>query len=167
MSTGNAPASTSSADHNDLVISRLLKAPRAALWKAWTDPSLLVLWWCPKPWVTELRGFDLRPGGAFYSFMSGPDGGTSDNPGCFLEIVQQSRIAFSTAVTAGWRPAHAPWLPITAIFTMADEAGGTRYVATCLHADKDTRDRHEQMGFYEDWNVCIDQLDALAQGLSV
>ena len=48
----------------DLVISRLVRAPRAAVWRAWTDPALLVQWWCPRPWTTELRGFELRPGGA-------------------------------------------------------------------------------------------------------
>ena len=72
------------AESNDLVISRLVRAPRAAVWRAWTDPVLLKEWWCPKPWATEVRAFDLRPGGDFHTFMSGPDGGTSDNPGCFL-----------------------------------------------------------------------------------
>ena len=63
-------------DPNDLVISRLLRAPRSALWRAWTEPELLKQWWCPKPWTTEVRAFDLRPGGAFHTFMQGPDGGT-------------------------------------------------------------------------------------------
>ena len=56
-------------DSQDLVISRLVRAPRAKLWKAWTDPHLLKEWWCPKPWTTEVRAFELRPGGAFYTFM--------------------------------------------------------------------------------------------------
>ena len=77
----------------DLEISRLLRAPRALVWKAWTDPAHLKEWWCPKPWTTEVRAFDLRPGGAFYTFMRGPDGGTSDNPGVFLEIVMPGEFA--------------------------------------------------------------------------
>lgn len=44
-------------DSNDLVISRFLRAPRAALWKAWADPNHLKEWWCPKPWTTEVRAF--------------------------------------------------------------------------------------------------------------
>lgn len=147
-------------DH-DLVISRLLKAPRAALWRAWTEPERLKAWWCPRPWVTEVRAFDLRPGGAFHTFMSGPDGGTSDNPGCFLEIVPGERIVFTTLLLADWRPAT-PWLPMTAAIAFADEAGGTRYTATVMHPDAATRDRHAQMGFHEGWNLCIDQLEAFA-----
>jgi uncharacterized protein YndB with AHSA1/START domain len=147
-------------DH-DLVISRLLKAPRAALWRAWTEPDRLKEWWCPKPWVTEVRAFDLRPGGAFHTFMSGPDGGSSDNPGCFLEIVPGERIAWTSILLGGWRPAT-PWLPMSAVFSFADEAGGTRYTATAMHPDAATRDRHAQMGFHAGWNLCIDQLDAFA-----
>lgn len=147
-------------DH-DLVISRLLKAPRASLWRAWTEPDRLKEWWCPKPWVTEVRAFDLRPGGAFHTFMSGPDGGSSDNPGCFLEIVRGERIVFTLMLLADWRPAT-PWLPMTAVISFADEAGGTRYTATVMHPDAATRDRHAQMGFHEGWNLCIDQLDTFA-----
>ena len=79
----------------DLSISRLLRARRDAIWRCWTEPELLREWWCPSPWTTEVRAFDLRPGGAFHTFMRGPDGGTSDNPGCFLEIVPGRRIVFT------------------------------------------------------------------------
>jgi uncharacterized protein YndB with AHSA1/START domain len=151
-------------ESTDLIISRLVRAPRAKLWQAWADPKLLKEWWCPRPWTTEVREFDLRPGGAFYTFMRGPDGGTSDNPGAFLEIVPQARIVFTSMLTGGWRP-NTPWLPFTAIITMADEASGTRYVATVMHPDPATRDKHEKMGFHEGWGTCITQLDELAQQL--
>ena len=97
-----------------------------------SDPALLKKWWCPKPWTTDVRAFDMRPGGAFHTFMQGPDGGTSDNPGSFLEVVPQQRIVFSSLLLAGWRPAT-PWMAFTAIITMADEGEGTRYVATVMH----------------------------------
>ena len=148
-------------ESTDLVISRLVRAPRAKLWQAWADPKLLMEWWCPRPWTTEVREFDLRPGGDFYTFMRGPDGGTSDNPGAFLEVVPQARIVFTSMLTGGWRP-NTPWMPFTAIITMADEASGTRYVATVMHPDPATRDKHDQMGFYEGWGACITQLEELA-----
>jgi uncharacterized protein YndB with AHSA1/START domain len=91
--------------------------------------------------------------------MRGPDGGTSDNPGCFVDIVPQARIVFTSMLLAGWRPAT-PWMAFTAVISLADEAGGTRYIATVMHPDKATRDHHEQMGFFEGWNTCIDQLEA-------
>ncbi len=151
-------------DSQDLIISRLVLAPRALLWKAWTDPMLLMEWWCPRPWTTEVRAFDLRPGGAFHTFMQGPDGGTSDNPGSFLEVVPQQRIVFSSLMTADWRPAT-PWMAFTAIITMADEGADTRYVATVMHPDAATQQRHEALGFFDGWNTCITQLEAFAQQL--
>ncbi|RKU00554.1 polyketide cyclase [Burkholderia sp. Nafp2/4-1b] len=149
---------------HDLVITRMLRAPRHALWRAWTDPDLLKEWWCPKPWTTEVRAFDLRPGGAFHTFMRGPDGGTSDNPGCFLEIVPEARIAFTSMLTGGWRP-QVPWLDFTAIITMTDDTAGCRYEARVMHPDAATRERHEALGFFEGWNTCITQLDEFAAAL--
>ncbi len=146
---------------HDLVISRRLRVPRVALWAAWADPRHLADWWCPKPWTTEVLAHDLRAGGAFHTLMRGPDGDTSDNPGSFLEVVPPARIVFSSLLTAGWRPAT-PWLAFTAVISMADEGDGTRYVATVMHPDKPTRDRHEELGFFAGWNLCIDQLEAYA-----
>ncbi|MEO8153994.1 MAG: SRPBCC family protein [Rhizobacter sp.] len=151
-------------DQNDLIISRIVRAPRAMLWRAWTEPELLKEWWCPKPWTTEVRAFDLRPGGAFHTFMQGPDGGSSDNPGSFLEVIPQAGLVFTSCLTAGWRPAT-PWMAFTAIISMADEADGTRYVARVMHPDKVTRDRHEELGFFDGWGTCVTQLEALAQQL--
>ncbi|WP_261521910.1 SRPBCC family protein [Burkholderia multivorans] len=150
-----------SADSRDLTITRALRAPRAALWRAWSEPDLLKVWWCPKPWTTDVLAFDLKPGGAFHTLMKGPDGGISDNPGCFLEIVPQSRLAFTSMLTAGWRP-NTPWMGITAIITMTDEGEGTRYVAHAMHPDDASREQHEKLGFFDGWNTVITQLDELA-----
>ncbi|PCE21875.1 polyketide cyclase [Paraburkholderia acidicola] len=155
------------ADHaetSDLVISRVLRAPRTALWRAWTEPDLLKEWWCPRPWTTEVLAFDLRSGGAFHTYMRGPDGGTSDNPGCFLEIVPQARLVFTSMLTAQWRP-NTPWLGFTGIITMADEGEGSRYEARVMHPDNATRERHEALGFFDGWNTCITQLDDFASTL--
>jgi uncharacterized protein YndB with AHSA1/START domain len=111
-----------------------------------------------------VRAFDFRPGGDFYTFMRGPDGGTSDNPGCFLEVVLHERIVWTSMLTGGWRPAT-PWLPMTAIFTLADEGKGTRYTALCLHKDPEDSQKHEKMGFFDGWGTCITQLETFAQRL--
>ena len=149
----------------DLEISRVLRVPRALVWQAWSDPAHLKEWWCPKPWTTEVRAFDLTPGGAFHTFMRGPDGGTSDNPGAFLEVVPQSRLVWTSALLEHWRPAADPWMPMTAYINLSDEGEHTRYVATVLHKDKATRDQHEAMGFFDGWGTCITQLEEFAASL--
>ena len=149
----------------DLTISRTLVAPRSLVWKAWADPAHLKAWWCPKPWQTEVLAFDFRPGGAFHTFMRGPDGGVSDNPGCFLEIVPEQRIVMTSMLVADWRPANT-WMPMTAIITLEDAGGGTRYSAHVMHKDAAAREQHEKMGFHEGWGICIGQLDDYAISLT-
>ena len=144
-------------DRLDLVISRFIDAPRALVWEAWSVPENLAQWWCPKPWTTELRAFEMYPGGGFHAVMHGPDGGISDNPGIFLEILPMERVVFTTALVKGWRPAT-PWLSVTGIFTMADEGDGTRYTACARHKDVEDCKRHDEMGFEEGWGTCITQL---------
>jgi uncharacterized protein YndB with AHSA1/START domain len=155
---------TQSTESHDLEITRILKAPRRLLWRAWSDPNLLAEWWCPKPWKTEVKAFDFYPGGAFHTYMTGPDGGESDNPGCFLEIVPEQRIVCTSMLTGGWRPTS-PWIGITSIFSMEDAEGGTQYTARCMHRTADESRKHEEMGFYEGWGIMIDQFEAFAQGL--
>jgi uncharacterized protein YndB with AHSA1/START domain len=163
--TSDPNAARASPGAHDLVITRRLRAPREALWRAWSDPALLAQWWCPRPWTTEVRAFDLRPGGAFHTFMQGPDGGISDNPGSFLEVVPETRIVFTSMLVGDWRPGT-PWMPFSAVVEMSDALGGTHYTATVMHPDRATRDRHDAMGFHDGWGTCIDQLEALAAGLA-
>lgn len=149
----------------DLEISRLIKAPRSIVWKIWTDPDHLKEWWCPKPWTTEVKAMDVRPGGSFHTFMSGPDGGTSDNPGCFLEVVPLERLVGTSALIGDFRPAPSPWMPMTVIHTFTDEEGGTRWHALVMHATEEGRQKHEEMGFYHGWGIMGEQMDAYAQSL--
>jgi uncharacterized protein YndB with AHSA1/START domain len=157
-------STVSNADSHDLIITRVLRAPRTALWRAWSEPDLLKEWWCPKPWTTEVSAFDLQPGGAFHTLMRGPDGGVSDNPGCFLDVVPHSRIVFTSMLMAGWRP-NKPWLGMTAIITMEDEGTGSRYTARVMHPDDEAREQHEKLGFFDGWSSAITQLDEFASAL--
>ncbi|MBA3477927.1 MAG: SRPBCC family protein [Lautropia sp.] len=154
-----------SATSNELTISRLIKAPRALVWKAWTTPEHLRQWWCPKPWTTEIRGFDLRPGGAFDMLMRAPNGEESSNPGAFLEVVSQQRIVFISTLTEGRRPGT-PWLALTAFILMEEQGGSTKYTARVLHKDAQDCRKHEETGFYDGWGTCIGQLEELASQLA-
>ena len=149
----------------DLSVTRHIAASPARIWTAWSDPVELAKWWCPRPWTTQVKAFDFRPGGAFHTLMTGPDGvDTSDNPGAFVAITPHRQIIFTSALLADWRPAHQPWMPMTAIFTLEAQGEGTRYTATAMHPDKATCASHAQMGFNEGWTTCMDQLAELVEG---
>ena len=55
-------------------ISRAVDAPRALVWKAWTDPESLKHWWSPKGFKNTFNKVDLRPGGMFHYGLETPQG---------------------------------------------------------------------------------------------
>lgn len=150
----------------DLTISRLIKAPRAAVWAAWSHKEHFERWWIPEPYKCRTLKMDMHPGGGFLTHMS-EDGGTTFTPhveGCFLDVVPMERVVFTTSLTEHWRPFD-PWLALTAIITLQDEAAGTRYIARVLHKTPEEARKHDEMGFEEGWGTAIAQLGRVAAGL--
>jgi uncharacterized protein YndB with AHSA1/START domain len=150
-------------DH-ELVLERVLDAPRAAVWRCWMEPELLKQWFCPLPWkVTEAR-MDNRAGGAVYFLMEAPNGEKFPNHGVYLEIVPERKIVSTDAFVGDWQPSEKPFM--VSIVTMEDAPGGrTKYRAVARHWTAEDREQHEKMGFHEGWGKAADQLEALARTL--
>lgn len=160
-------------DSLDLVLERTLKARRDLVWKAWTDPQLLKQWFAPRPYEISEIDLDLRPGGEFRIRMVGPDGFDTGhgNPGCILEVIDQERLSWTSALGPDYRPAEmgegCERFPMTAVITLADApGGGTLYRAVALHRNAADRDMHASMGFADGWGTCAAQLDDLAESLA-
>ena len=158
--------STTTTHPQDLVLTRLIDAPAATLYRCWTDPELMKQWFVPKPWTIARVELDLRPGGGSLVVMRDPDGKEYPNAGVYLEVVPERKLVFTDAYTAGWVPAEKPFM--TAIVTFEPEGEGgrqTRYTAIARHWTEETRKQHEAMGFHTGWGICADQLAALAATL--
>lgn len=141
-----------------LTISRIIHAPRSTVWKAWSEKAHFEKWWIPEPIKCKVVKMDMRPGGGFETLMS--EDGEEFKPhveGCFLEVVPQARIVFTTVLTEGWKPLD-PWLSMTGIITMEDAGSGTRYTAHALHKNPEDSAKHLEMGFEEGWGTTLDQL---------
>jgi uncharacterized protein YndB with AHSA1/START domain/DNA-binding transcriptional ArsR family regulator len=146
----------------DLTISRLIDAPRAAVWRAWTDRASFEQWWVPAPATCRVVAMDLRPGGALVTEISENRGDFQSHlDGCFLAVDHLERLAFTNALVGGWRPAEHPLM--TAIITMRDHAEGTEYVAHVMHRSRADREQHEALGFYDGWGTVTEQLARLAE----
>jgi uncharacterized protein YndB with AHSA1/START domain len=59
-------------ESRELILTRIIDAPREAVFKAWTDPKLVKQWWAPRPWTTPHAEIDLRPGGVCRTVMRSP-----------------------------------------------------------------------------------------------
>jgi len=143
----------------ELLLTRLIDAPREKLYRAWTDASLLKQWFAPLPYTTPVAELDVRPGGANLIVMRGPDGKDMPNRGVYLEVVPNQRLVFTDAYVEAWQPSDKPFM--TVILTFEDEGGKTRYTARVRHWTVADREAHEKMGFHQGWCLCADQHTAL------
>ncbi len=158
------PSNPEPADDRELVISLLLDAPRAVIYRCWTEPELMVQWFTPKPWSTARVEVDLRPGGHNCITMRSPEGQEVPNAGVYLEIVPGRRLVFTDAFVSGWRPKDGA--PVfVGVIELSDEDGKTRYVARARHWTREARDQHEKMGFHAGWEAAARQLEDLARTL--
>jgi uncharacterized protein YndB with AHSA1/START domain len=81
----------------EIVISRVLDAPRELVWDAWTDPEQVAKWWGPRGFTTTIHEMDVRPGGVWSHTMHGPDDTDYPNKSVFVEVVKPERIVYKHA----------------------------------------------------------------------
>lgn len=145
----------------DLKLERTVDVSPSLVWKAWTEPEHVVHWFTPAPWKTVECEIDLRPGGRFFSVMESPEGERFPNVGCYLDIVPNERLVWTSSLEPGYRPrSKAEDMPMTGIITMRPSGEGTLYTAMALHRNTEDRKKHEDMGFEYGWNAALDQLVA-------
>ena len=89
-----ANASHQTAQH-ELVITRTFDAPRALVFKAWTQPEHMVRWLGPGGYTAPSAKIDLKVGGAYRACICSPDGVESCMRGTYREIVEPERLVFS------------------------------------------------------------------------
>lgn len=87
--------STTGSSKQDVVIKRVLDAPRDLVFKAWTEPERLMCWWGPNTFTTPVVKVDLRRGGVFHYDMRSPEGRDFWGKGVYREIVKSERIVYS------------------------------------------------------------------------
>ena len=151
-------------DDRTLVIDRVLNAPRSAVWRCWSEPELLMQWYCPKPWRTTAAEMDLRPGGRFDTAMEGPEGERHENVGSYLKVDPGRHLTFTDAYGEDFVPSGNHFM--TGFLTLEEAEGGrTRMIWGARHPSVETSRQHLEMGFEAGWNAAADQLEELAASL--
>jgi uncharacterized protein YndB with AHSA1/START domain len=78
----------------DILAERIVNAPLARVWAAWTDPAQIPLWWGPQGFTCATKEIDIRSGGQWRFTMIGPDGTRYENRVRFPTITPQSVIDY-------------------------------------------------------------------------
>ncbi len=135
MTAQKQPTDTNS--DREIVMSRILHAPRELVWQAWTDPQQVTKWWGPRGFTTTIKQMDFRVGGVWEHTMHGPDGANYPNKSVFKEIVPLERITFSH----GGGRKTGPGATFTATWTVETVEGGkTRLTGRLVFPSAEARD---------------------------
>ena len=70
----------------EIVLSRVIDAPRSVVFAAWTDPDQIQAWFGPEGMAIETREIDLDTGGVWRFDMVAADGTRYSNRMAFLRI---------------------------------------------------------------------------------
>ena len=122
-------------DPREIVMSRTVRAPRAKVWAAMTDPTQVVHWWGPTGFTTQIEEMDVRVGGQWKHTMVGPDGTRYPNRSVFREVVPNERIVY----THGGGKEHSQGAHFTATWTFDEVPEGTRVTIRMVFDSADER----------------------------
>lgn len=132
MNDQSLPASDTS--DREIVLTRLLNAPRKLVFRTWSSPEHLAQWWGPDGFTTTTHEMQFRPGGVWRYMMHGPDGTDYPNKVAYREIVEPERIVYDHC-DDGSGPIH---FQVTATFM--PEGTQTRLTMRMIFPTAEARD---------------------------
>ncbi len=150
---GSSNTAGSTADR-EIIITRLLDAPRAIVFKAWAEPSQVARWWGPTGFTNTVTEMDVQPGGVWRLVMHGPDGVDYPNKMIYKEVVQAERLVFLHGDDVD---GDAGEFHVTVTFD--DEGGKTRLTMRSLFKSAAERDKVvKEFHAIEGGNQTLDRL---------
>jgi uncharacterized protein YndB with AHSA1/START domain len=148
-----------------VTLTRLIAAPRALVWKAWTDTEMLRQWWGPEQFTNPVVEGDIEVGGTLHITMRGPKGTPFDQDfpmtKRYVEIVPGDRLVFENNAIG---PGGEILIKGLTTVTFQDEAGGTRL--TVETSAKAMAEMAIAMigGMEAGWRSSLDKLDRFLTG---
>lgn len=140
-----------------LSIRREFDAPRALVWKMWTDPAHVAVWWAPEHFTTPVVEMEVRPGGAIHVVMRAPDG--SDHPfdGRFISLDEPECLVMRTWVNYA---DGSTWFEVEQTVLLDEVDGRTilRLEVRAITAGPDALGAFS--GMDAGWNGSLDKLEA-------
>jgi uncharacterized protein YndB with AHSA1/START domain len=147
----------------EIIITRLLNAPRALVFAAFKDPDHITNWWGPNGFSTTTYEMDFRPGGLWLFTMHGPDGTDYPNRVRYTEIREPEFVAYDHDGGEGGDPAHA----FKGSWTFDAEGRKTRVTMRLVAATPEQRAYMAQFGAVEGGNQTLARLESyLTQGVA-
>jgi uncharacterized protein YndB with AHSA1/START domain len=126
------------------------------VWRAWTDPAALALWWGPKGFTAPRCEFDARPGGAICIDMLQADGTVYPMDGTIEAISPPGQLTF---VCGALNSAGKRLFDVRNSLTLEDDGEGTRLTLDVrVIAIHDAAAANHLPGMEIGWNQSLDKL---------
>ena len=120
----------------EIVMTRVLDAPRHLVFDAFTKPELVKQWLLGPPgWSMPVCEIDLRVGGAYRYVWRNADGREMGMGGVYREIVAPERLVATEKFDQAWYPGEAVGTTV-----LVEQDGKTTITQTVLYQSKEARD---------------------------
>jgi uncharacterized protein YndB with AHSA1/START domain len=149
----------------NLVLTRLIDAPRERVFKAWIDPEQFAYWWGPHTFTTPRVKLDARVGGKIDIDMAGAKGSPWEKPypmhGEFTEVSRYDRLAFTAKLPDG---KGGYGLENLNEVTFADKGAKTELTLSVTTLFAAPEMAGALSGMKEGWSQSLERLDSLSLG---
>ncbi|GGD00991.1 SRPBCC family protein [Aquisalinus flavus] len=125
----------------EIVLTRLIEAPRDIVFAAWTAPARIQSWFGPEGFTLTTKEIDIRPGGIWRFDMIAPDGTVFPNRMVFLRLEEPSLIEIEHGTGRDDDPAKFRML------VTFDEQSNGKTVLTLRQMHPSREIRAEKLGF--------------------
>src|SRR3954466_211415 len=132
--TGREATAQPATVDREIVISRVISAPRELVFEAFTEVRHLSRWWGPEGFTTTTRAFDFRVGGEWDFVMHGPDGTDYQEWISWTEIAPPERLLLPHREYRGAPNAF------DSVLTFAPDGAATRIEMRTVFPTKELRD---------------------------
>ena len=153
----------------EVKVTRSFKAPRALVYRAFTEPELVRRWLLGPPgWSMPVCEMDVRVGGTYrWGWRSDQDGSQFGFHGTFREVQPPSRLVHTEAYDPGTVGESFPGQEALVTVTFAEDGGVTTMTSVIDFGSKDARDGAIATGMTDGMEHSYQQLDTLvAQAIS-
>ncbi|MEQ8300836.1 MAG: SRPBCC family protein [Hyphomonas sp.] len=138
----------------EIVISRVIDAPRDLVYSAWTDPEQIQTWFGPEGFAIETKEIDLAAGGVWRFDMVAPDGTRFDNRMVFLRMEAPSLLEVEHGSDVDDDPGR-----FRMLLTLDEQSNGkTVLTLRQMHPSKEQRQNKLGFGAVEYGGQTLDKL---------
>lgn len=144
----------------EVTLTRIFDAPRALVWKAWTDPQMMARWWGPKEFTNPVCEMDVRVGGKILIHMQAPNGTVHPMTGVFDEVAEPECLVFR-AIPVDHK--GNPLLESLTTVTFHDVAGKTKVIVHASAAPIQPIGSEMLKGMNAGWSQSLERLAGLVE----